>query len=1375
MHIAGPEDLSLINRLIDRGLVDKRALLALLESQKSGFESLERRLQGTRVLIDPQAQELRIEDGASGEVRLSRPLPFSRQRPADWEAWGSRLALVNHIGGSVQSWSERDLDQVYGLVLSEEGPYLYDPRGLKADTIGYSLLALYGGICRGSAAAGPCDLHLSPDQAWLALSNRAEGSIELLETRGFTSRLKIKLRPDGGGTALNLAFDLARNRLVVTDQSSSMLALIDLASGELTQHKLGLGLLGNLIPAPDGEHLYLLTTKPNQELVYLRMQDFRIVKSLLLKGDLFSAQSSDPCDLMALSADGQHLLVMTYQHSPAPFTPLLSVIDTQQVKTVRRYALKDGYKPFQLAFARGNPLEAYRHRDVREIILSSGLVDPQAFEALAHGDDPGAPAEDSAPSLEAPAGMPAGEDYFMPPSYYPPVYPVAQAVPSPAAAPAEPPRPSSPADLAADLAAKSADAPSAPQAAKGDKADKFTAVDLDPEVTDILIELLREAFFQQTGIALADRPGMFEPLQQEAQRVRPLLQRQNAVPVELDKLADGRGLRTVLRRRQLLLRQELRKYLRHQDPAIVPLDCPQCRQKLMGSWECQVCGFEVENPLHAFATAVASGEPVAELTPGHFLLPDPEGLRLLELDSRKQIVWMLDPDQLSCDYPVDVLRMPRDKQERLLVADSRGHQIYEIGLKGKIHWYFETTLTPEHALKNPVRIGYYRPRLDGPLHYLIVDQGNHRVLEVDREHCIHWRFGVQGHAGEALDRLNSPTDLQYTPDRTFLICDAGNARVLEVDPVSGEVEQVFDAAGYGLTRPVLARRLWNGKTLIVDAGTFQLIELSPAGAVSARISYYKPGMPDEIKLTTPTGLARMPNQDVVLYNAVKALQLLPLQKKLVWVSSIRDLGPSGSEMVVAVAPPPVIEAPRRGTSSLARALEAKNREAKHREAKLEEKDAKPRQLTGEDRLKALINKRPPPSSSASNKESFEHAVLYQREDLKLAPLSLYLLDWRHNAVLRINRKGKLTWHYGFEMGQKLARPAFVQECTHSLLITDADNQRILEVAKADKEILRAYVGPPGHPFSNPRSAQRSANGNLLIADQRNRRLIELNSAGELIWEFRDEELLASPQYVEALPDGDVLVCDSLLNRVIQIDRQGQIQWYYGSPPPGSHFGKSDKLFGPSFATRLPDGRTLIADTRHHRVLEVTPLGEVVWEYIGHARSSRINPTWARRLENGNTLISFFNHTKVIELNPQNQCVWSYTMGKDVFQPPVEGDEDTLVRHETDKPTSFYNAVEKRMLQSAGQSGQAATELHIELMDNVQMKSTRAQVIMYEVEKYGMVFKSFPPPEDLLADRFGKHLIITCLLDGSLSSAALGGRVANIAEVLKVEVVEPKIG
>ncbi len=41
---------------------------------------------------------------------------------------------------------------------------------------------------------------------------------------------------------------------------------------------------------------------------------------------------------------------------------------------------------------------------------------------------------------------------------------------------------------------------------------------------------------------------------------------------------------------------------------------------------------------------------------------------------------------------------------------------------------------------------------------------------------------------------------------------------------------------------------------------------------------------------------------------------------------------------------------------------------------------------------------------------------------------------------------------------------------------------------------------------------------------------------------------------------------------------------------------SGNLSWPRDADRLPNGNTLVTDTLNHRVIEVTPTGEVVWEY-----------------------------------------------------------------------------------------------------------------------------------------------------------------------------------
>ena len=87
----------------------------------------------------------------------------------------------------------------------------------------------------------------------------------------------------------------------------------------------------------------------------------------------------------------------------------------------------------------------------------------------------------------------------------------------------------------------------------------------------------------------------------------------------------------------------------------------------------------------------------------------------------------------------------------------------------------------------------------------------------------------------------------------------------------------------------------------------------------------------------------------------------------------------------------------------------------------------------------------------------------------------------------------------------------------------------------------------------------------------------------------------NPAYLET-EDGEptVLVADSENNRVVEYTCVGQsslgdcdweLVWEVGT----------DQFNWPRDANRLPNGNTLITDSRNHRVVEVTPAGEIVWE------------------------------------------------------------------------------------------------------------------------------------------------------------------------------------
>ena len=84
-------------------------------------------------------------------------------------------------------------------------------------------------------------------------------------------------------------------------------------------------------------------------------------------------------------------------------------------------------------------------------------------------------------------------------------------------------------------------------------------------------------------------------------------------------------------------------------------------------------------------------------------------------------------------------------------------------------------------------------------------------------------------------------------------------------------------------------------------------------------------------------------------------------------------------------------------------------------------------------------------------------------------------------------------------------------------------------------------------------------------------------------------------------------------------------------PPG-------RLDWPTEVERLPNGNTLITDSKNHRVIEVTPKKEIVWTYQMEKHGHLYE---ADRLPNGNTLISVQQRFQVIEVDQGGNLVWSF--------------------------------------------------------------------------------------------------------------------------------------
>lgn len=135
-----------------------------------------------------------------------------------------------------------------------------------------------------------------------------------------------------------------------------------------------------------------------------------------------------------------------------------------------------------------------------------------------------------------------------------------------------------------------------------------------------------------------------------------------------------------------------------------------------------------------------------------------------------------------------------------------------------------------------------------------------------------------------------------------------------------------------------------------------------------------------------------------------------------------------------------------------------------------------------------------------------------------------------------------------------------------------------------------------------RKDPRFAKGNLLICGRHIDTIWIIDrKSGKIVWAWGPGELLG-PHMPTMLPNGHILVYDNGSNvttgqrgytRVIELDPAGgKIVWQYKADPPESFYSRAR-----GSNERMGNGNTLIAESDPGRMFEVTPAGEMVWEFV----------------------------------------------------------------------------------------------------------------------------------------------------------------------------------
>ncbi len=257
--------------------------------------------------------------------------------------------------------------------------------------------------------------------------------------------------------------------------------------------------------------------------------------------------------------------------------------------------------------------------------------------------------------------------------------------------------------------------------------------------------------------------------------------------------------------------------------------------------------------------------------PGNVLITDQFNNRAIEVDRNHNIVWSFgsgkstlcnpgpgaiiglnDAERLSDGLtllagtgipPNTVPGLPKGcVDNRVIVVDQGGHIVWQYGQAG-------VTGSGPNQLNVPVFA------IQLPNHnFLITDQGNNRIIEVNKARQIVWSYGPTSGPGA----LNSPNSDELLPNGHILIADELNNRAIEITR-SGQIVWQIGAA-HGLNVVAFASRLPNGDTLITDAGHARIVEFTMGKQVV--FQYFTNTQPGSNPNPMPTNAVKLANGNI---------------------------------------------------------------------------------------------------------------------------------------------------------------------------------------------------------------------------------------------------------------------------------------------------------------------------------------------------------------------------------------------------------------------------------------------------------------------------------------------------------------------------------
>jgi outer membrane protein assembly factor BamB len=274
-----------------------------------------------------------------------------------------------------------------------------------------------------------------------------------------------------------------------------------------------------------------------------------------------------------------------------------------------------------------------------------------------------------------------------------------------------------------------------------------------------------------------------------------------------------------------------------------------------------------------------------------------------------------------------------------------------------------------------------------------------------------------------------------------------------------------------------------------------------------------------------------------------------------------------------------------------------------------------------------------------------------RETTGPFPGGLLIADRGNNRLLIVNNARKVLWRFpvagSVPSGQGFsADDAFLSPDGRTITANEEQRQVVVRIDIATKKIVWEYghygvIGSAAGYLNTPDDAYPLANGDVVIADIFNCRVIQVSPAKEIVRQWGHTRVCRhrpgydynDPNGDTPLPDGGLLITEIVGSRVVRLDAAGGVVFDIHVP-----------AVYPSDAQLDPQGNVVVADyTSPGAVMAVTPTGKLLWRYGPTSGPGRLDhPSLAVPRADGTVVLNDDFRHRILLIDPQRGTIlWQY--------------------------------------------------------------------------------------------------------------------------------------